>query len=697
MKSIKKMVPIISVLLFLTTLPMISWLLNTNYSYATTAIRHDSSKRLNAAHSTTDTHMSLISQSPWVSSGQPLHVSLSISSNLPVNNLELVISLYPLLTSRSAFQTTLNVPPFGQAISSIAPINVTIPTTTLNIGIDQQPAPTGTSSNSSNLYLYCTITSCNGVYPIQTELIDRQNGQVFDSLTTYLIYVGSSANTVKLRLDLIFPIQASLQHRRSHINETYLNKINSTELKRLSDLITGLSKYPQVPFTLSLSPQTIQLLLHQHGLLSDLKGMIDNPKKQIITPLSYVPINAELFSRTPFDSYFAQQLLRGKKVFKNSFSNSANTANMTVPTWIDSNPLNYSTLDLLANNGIEDMVVTSNVLQPTTTYFTPTQPFWIAGQTVQHKMFAVLANTGLAAHFTQTTDPALNANQFLADVAQIYFNEPNASQARGLVCIAAANWQSEKTFLPALLSGITNNPIIEPVTLSTLFNTVPPGINGEPSVWRLASFRLHQYGNQLPTAKLTQTADLIAAAQSATAVNAPFVVTANDLLLDSEAAGLDPNQQSGYLNLADKTVKTQLSLLSLQPDRTITLTARKARIPISIISKMSISVHGTLKLVSPNLQFPNGPTQPVRLTTRNNSFYFNIKTTTSGEFPLKVYLEAPNGKLTLVEGIFTIRSQAVSFVAIILMVGALVLLLAWWINVIRKSSWLHKPLHKQRQ
>jgi hypothetical protein len=125
-------------------------------------------------------------------------------------------------------------------------------------------------------------------------------------------------------------------------------------------------------------------------------------------------------------------------------------------------------------------------------------------------------------------------------------------------------------------------------------------------------------------------------------------------------------------------IDAELGKLTLAQDRTITLTSRTGRIPITVISQAGYTVHAVLTVASDKLSFPNGSTQALALDRRDNPEYFDVSARASGDFPLSVSLISPNGDLVLLNSRFTVRSTATSAVAIALSVGAGAFLLGWW-------------------
>jgi hypothetical protein len=151
-----------------------------------------------------------------------------------------------------------------------------------------------------------------------------------------------------------------------------------------------------------------------------------------------------------------------------------------------------------------------------------------------------------------------------------------------------------------------------------------------------------------------------------------------DMLLVGQSSDLRPSEQARYMSGVQDQIGAQLGKLTLAQDRTITLTSRTGRIPITVISQAGYTVHAVLTVASDKLSFPNGSAQALALDRRDNPEYFAVSARASGDFPLSVSLVSPNGDLLLLNSRFTVRSTATSAVAIALSVGAGAFLLGWW-------------------
>ena len=119
--------------------------------------------------------------------------------------------------------------------------------------------------------------------------------------------------------------------------------------------------------------------------------------------------------------------------------------------------------------------------------YTFAQPFTLDlghGATVP----AVASNATLSARFTaQPGDPVLGAEQLLAGLSFVHYENASLTQYRGVVVDPPPGGSPRPPFLDTLLAGLTGNPALTPVTLTQLLAQVPVGGNREPAVRHLQS------------------------------------------------------------------------------------------------------------------------------------------------------------------------------------------------------------------
>src|SRR5207302_10144718 len=115
------------------------------------------------------------------------------------------------------------------------------------------------------------------------------------------------------------------------------------------------------------------------------------------------------------------------------------------------------------------------------------QPFQLAGS-LPGQPLVTATDSGLASHFTSGGDQVLAAHQLLADLAEIYFEQPGSSQPRAVAVEAPLDWPASSVFLNAALDGLAEGPIVQPLTLASLDASIPAvGPSGAPAVRQLGT------------------------------------------------------------------------------------------------------------------------------------------------------------------------------------------------------------------
>jgi hypothetical protein len=448
----------------------------------------------------------------------------------------------------------------------------------------------------------------------------------------------------------------------------------SNQSRELSELAGSLARHETVPVTLAPTPETMQALadsprVTDHQTLAGLTTVAADPTQQVLTG-PYVPVSPPGLAEVGLPDQAAAQLARGAQVLGATLHAQASPHTLAID-----NPIDQDALGPLRSQGIDHLVVPDTSLAPSGDKLTLSQPFQLAG-TEPGQLLVAASDSGLASHFPNGGDQVLAAHQLLADLAEIYFEQPGSSQPRAVVVETPPNWPPNSAFLNAALDGLAQSPIVQPLTLSTLYGSIPPVTsNGAPLVRQLSGQGSETH---VPTANLRSAQRSLLSFATVVGNDPRLVGAMDDVLLAGQSSDLRPQDQTRYMSGVQDQISDQLSKLTLAQDRTITLTSRTGRIPITVISQTGYTVHAKLTVASDKLKFPNGSTLLLALDRRDNPEYFDVSTRASGDFPLTVSLVSPNGDLVLLNSRFTVRSTATSAVAIALSVGAGAFLLGWW-------------------
>jgi len=235
--------------------------------------------------------------------------------------------------------------------------------------------------------------------------------------------------------------------------------------------------------------------------------------------------------------------------------------------------------------------------------------------------------------------------------------------------------------LRALLDGLGQAPaILRPVTVTSLFSSAGTGLPSRRLVGK--SSTPSRYIDALASSD-----GVVAAYQGAIAPNAATESPEarqrlEDLDLRRKVTayeGFDLATQQRYLDRIKAAARTDLARITLPSNQKITITARTAKVPLTIRNGTGLPV--TVRVVaegSERVKFEGGQDQTVTLVGDTTPIDLRVHVRTSGDIPIRIRVLTPDQQLEIATSQVTVRSTAVSGVGLVLTIGALGFLLLWW-------------------
>jgi len=638
--------------------------------------------------------IALVSQDPWVqTSSIPIRLGLKVHSSVPESDLSVTVALYTepdgsALASRDEFEATLagqfaglsQLPQASFAASSLESEDGAVE---LYVGGSGLPGKIPKRAPPGQVFqLPCPQRSggCEGVYPLQVSLVDTITGLPLDSFTTYLIVVPVAvASQKRLRFSFILPVGGPLA-----LTPAGNPALPRATIGRIDTIARETTKWPTAPLTVDLYGQSLLALARSRAHANFVAAVAAGGIERLV-PSPFSAVDPTELARADLGEELDRQIQRGRAVALSVF-HVPNPSRIYVATV----PIGIRGLAALAASGIKQIVLPESNLQALGTGppasvqwpYTLSAPFRIAGSAIE----GIQSDTGLVAHLTDRGSTALRAQQLLADLAELYFDAPDYPEPRGVALLAPPSWTPERSFLDATLHGLESSPIVSTVPLSQLFYTVPPGICAEPPVYVSGcSPAVRSIANPPNSAGRGVTLSEVVTARIQLAELSSVIPTAkitlgnlDDAVLLAETAGIGSRARVAYLSASLAHLRLIGAGLSLPAGRTVTVTSASARIPIAITSRSKTPVHVTLVISGANLTSPT--TKALVLNHGTTAFIVRVTTRTSGDSSLQLQLLSPTGGLVLTGAEFTIRSTAISGVAIGLTAGAGAFLLIWWLR-----------------
>ena len=259
----------------------------------------------------------------------------------------------------------------------------------------------------------------------------------------------------------------------------------------------------------------------------------------------------------------------------------------------------------------------------------------------------------------------LAAHQLVAELAQIYYEQPNDDTPRAVVAVPPRGWADDPAFVTALLAALAGNPIIQPVTTNQLFDTFP-----NATVCRVGCRpAAPAAGTNSRSPRSTPSECTIDGFAAAAPAARSVIVPLGDLVLAGESELLGPGQQSAVLHNAGAALDAQLSQLQIASGQSITLTsperhpADRHRVLRALSGAGDPDHHQRqAPLCQRGDRVDRSTTTIVPGHSHSNVIYVKVRARTSGVFTVPITLTSPAGGLRLASGQIVVRSTATSIV-----------------------------------
>jgi len=622
--------------------------------------------------------ITLLQQPPWTTFGNDVPLRVRIDGD--PTQLTLQVALHSALSSRTSFQDTVTD---GDSLGSVRRGGRN------SVKVTDLPGAGGVYTITG---MVDAPRSSPGVYPLEVGLYDAHTGARVDGFITYVVAVPSAPSTavgVQLRLSWIWPFVANPAYKPNGAPDpAVVNQLQTTgRLGKLATLLEAASA-SDIPITVAPGPETLEswagLATTNKDLASSLATL--RASATVILPGPYVPIDVPALTNAGLGSEVGIQLAQGAEALTSSLGVRADARTVAV------DPIDGPALDQLSASGVDRLVVDPSQLQPVSTKLTPARPFTL--QSTQGRTVTAAATDPALAGLLDGPDvaPALRAQRFLAGLSIIALEAPNRS--RGIVVEMPQQRNPDPAATQAVtwaLRGLRGNPLVRVLGVPKIFDEVPLETTSESSRRAASPRSLHSSRPASPavtTRELRSATERLDAFRGLVPPDDPRVRRGDRAILVSMSSvwtgSAGRKRASAELGVIDTSINQFTDLIRGPSHGTVTITARRAQIPISFQNGSPQPVKIRVRLQSEKLFFPQGSERVLSLPPHNTTARFAVETRASGTFPMLVTVSSADGRIVFQEARFTIHSTVVSGVGLFLTIGAGVFLAGWWINHYRR-------------
>ena len=639
----------------------------------------------------------LVAQSNDVIGNGKLSFALSVRANEPSKNLRVEVTMFPRLENRSEFDSTIeNVEPVGSSCLSETGLMPLVRNsgnadgiTRFKLAVEAGANTSSCAAGSNTLVLGCTPGSCAGVYPIEVALIDKKSGATIRMFTTHLVELDSASVSSPLNVGLVISLGSTLE-----LSPTGASRLTKDQISALLATLATIASYPALHLSVLIYPQLIAALKATHPtptrLISRLHRLIETRSAAHTIELlgaPFTPVDTSALAGSGSSAIFNQLLNLGNATTSVEFGDDSSNDTYLAPA-----PLTSEGAGLVASKCVGQFILPSGSAPSPTNGLSQTAPLSLTqGSTSCGANDQASLPTPIEAFVTDPTStllstpagaPVLAAHRLLAELAQIYFEQPNATP-RSIVLNGSGSIDPE--LLNIVLNGLNSDAYLDATTISSLFSITPVAAAESTATLTLPGHALTS--DQIAKKELAEGSHELAVASSVVPTNTTLLATLSEDLILAHSYGLSSVRVAGFLGAPRKQLGAIARSLSFLGSRHFTFTAATGKLPITIQQSANMGpIDVLIHLESSTLVVLHGGSTKMKLqadaTTLTNA---QVQIEGSGESTLNVSVLSPTGGQVLLSGQFKIRSTAISGVAVAISVLSLVILGAWWIRSARRK------------
>lgn len=619
-----------------------------------------------------DPRLELVSQPAYVTTGGSATLLLDIPSDrLPAGEAVVVrLRLYSRVTTTETFERSISGERLSGRLTTRRLPLAELPrdatgSVSVTFGVGDSPVePTVAASRP-------------GVYPLEVAL---ESGDTLTSFVTWLVVVAdpaAEAEAVAAPLRVAWTWSTVAAPARGVDGASYPDVAAEFAAGgRLDGVSSVLASAAALPMSLVAGPETLEawnVLAQTDPTVAPALGRVTTaaarPTTQLL-PTPYVPIDLTALEAAGLGDELPNQIVVGSDTLEQQ------TGIRPEPRTAFVDPVDGPVLARLRRLLVDRVVVREDQLTPTETPSLQTFVLNAGDGEIRAAVTTTLVDSMLAG----SDPPALRVQRALTALSVVAFEDTEA--VRGVVI--APPEQVEVEVYSALVTAMRSHPLLAPVTLDDFFEQVP-----------------NEAGDDRPVAReLAATEPGGFPVTGADYVDAKSALAALESSIDPTSPGFDQGERALLLALStaqsSETAAEQLAVIDAGVQqlnagitttrKRVTLTSRKADVPLSFRNDTGRPVRVRVNLDSTKLLFPDGDEFVLDLPEGNSVERFAVEARTSGTFTMTVTLTTEDGRLPIgAPTRVTVRSAVFSGVGAALTVGALIFLALWWGNHFRKA------------
>jgi hypothetical protein len=146
------------------------------------------------------------------------------------------------------------------------------------------------------------------------------------------------------------------------------------------------------------------------------------------------------------------------------------------------------------------------------------------------------------------------------------------------------------------------------------------------------------------------------------------------------------DRRDAAMDVVEEVLGTTFGSIRLGGERNLNLTSRRGTLPVTIENANPFPVDLVVRTRSDRIRFPDGEELPVTVEAEDVlRIDVPVEALATGSVPVSVELWTPDGQVRLDGRQLNVRSTAISGVGLVLSLGALAVLIVWWVRSWRRN------------
>lgn len=524
-----------------------------------------------------------------------------------------------------------------------------------------------------------TLIPNPGVHPIAIEVTTADGETTLQTTTLFLDRITDVAKRAPLHVAAVIQLGAA-----PAFSSAGTAQVPASALTRLDQQLASLAA-TNLPVTLDLDPSTFDAVGRTPSTQDEATELTAQLQTRPVIRRTWVPLDLEGWATTGQLSDVQSQIIAGQAALTQ-----AQVPTQLTRVWAPDDTVGPMAVTELAKIGIDQLTLSSAQLDVTGSDDRPTGLRSVRlGTDAASPVALPLIDEVQAMLAENTLDPVTVANTVTSLLEDGWAADTTTDQLASVISLTPARPRVIDAVLAALAAP--DNPTLSVVSLGQAFDGLSPQLRSAkrerdrtPVVATVR--RPSAVSDVRPlSVKLTTVHREIFGYRSVLAER-PIQLDFEQQSLFAQHARLTPQVQLAVLDSIVFQIRTDFGKIVAAPPRSVTITARNARLSIRVTNGLDRAARVIVHVKSPRIKVIGGRDRAVVLTPGTNRIEIPINVRTSGEFTVAIDIRSSDDQVAVTDTRIRIRSSVFSGVGVVLLIGAGLFLLVWWTRTLRHKK-----------